>query len=126
MQAIDRRTGAMIMAGLVAAGACLVAIDAVSPVSQVTGALPPLGAALIAAGTTIMLQSHALTARRSILIGIALLAAGVVIVGIGSTTSLVVIATSLPVVGGALATAGTLVLVSGAASLDPSAGVLAR
>ena len=123
MNAIDNRTARQVMAGLVTAGAVMAAIGATSFDPQVATVVPPIGAALVAAGLVVMMQAETLSGRQAEVLGAALLTAGVVMAVIGSIASQVAVTTAVVPLGGALAAAGTIAVVSGAAAVSSKAGL---
>jgi hypothetical protein len=126
MNAIDKRMARQVTAGLVSAGAVMAAIGASSLDPQVATVLPPIGAALVAAGLVVLVQAEALSGRRAVIVGAALLTAGVVMTVIGSIATQVAVTAAVVPLGGALAAAGTISLVSGAAAVDSKAWLRAR
>jgi hypothetical protein len=117
MNGIDMRTAGTVMAGLVGGGVVLATVGSGSPDPQVTSVLPPIGAAMIAAGTIVLLQAASLDGRRSAVVGGALVIAGVMMAMIGSVVTDVAANASVVPIGGAIVTAGIVALVSGTAAV---------
>jgi hypothetical protein len=126
MQELGRRTGTIVAAALVAAGAVIVAIGSTSLDPRVAVVLPSTGAGLVAAGTIALLLGSARTAGRLVLEGVGILVAGVVVAVTGVMVGQADVAAALPPIGGALVAAGTLALLAGAARLDPASRLSAH
>jgi hypothetical protein len=125
VNATDKRTARQLMAGLVIAGTVMAALGASNLDPQAATVLPPIGAALAAAGLVILLQAEPLGGRRLLAVGAALLSAGVVMTVIGSTAAQAAVTTAVVPLGGALAAAGTIAVASGAAAVSSKARIRA-
>lgn len=126
MNAMDKRTARTVMGGLVTAGAMMAVIGTTRSEPQVATVLPTIGAALVAAGLVIVLHAESLNGRQAMVVGASLLTAGVAMTLIGSIETQVAVSIALVSLGGALGTAGTLTVVSGAATIGARAGLSAR
>jgi len=111
------------MAGLVGGGVVVATVGSGSPDPRVTSMLPPIGAAMIAAGTIVLLQAVSFEGPRAVIVGGALVIAGVLMAMIGSVVTDVAASASVVPIGGALVTAGIVSLASGTAAVGRVASV---
>jgi hypothetical protein len=126
MNGIDRQTAMTVMAGLVGGGVVMVTVGSASPDPQVASVLPSIGAALIAAGTLVLIQAESPSGRRAAVVGAALVSAGVCVAMIGSVVAEAAVCAALVPVGGALVAAGIVSLVAGTAALASRSALRAR
>jgi hypothetical protein len=117
MNRVDKGTAGMMMGGLVGGGVVMAMVGSGSPDPQVTSVLPPIGAAMIAAGTLVLVQAVSLDGPRAVVVGGSLVIAGILMAMIGSVVTDVAASASVVPIGGALVTAGIVSLVSGTAAV---------
>jgi len=91
----------------------------------VSTVLPSIGAGLVAAGIIILLQAESLAGNRAIVVGAALIAAGVVLAVIGSVVTDPAAAKALVPVGGALVAGGIVSAAWAAAARSSKVGLKA-
>ncbi len=96
----------------------MAAIGGASIDHQVGTVLPPMGASLVAAGLVLLVQSTAVGGRECLILGVALVMAGVVAVVIGSEAADVAAGATLPSIGAALVTGGIVAMVRGTEPAD--------
>lgn len=126
MNGIQIRSNTVVAASLVAAGAVMAAIGGASVDHQVASVLPPMGAALVAGGLVLLTQTTPLSGPENLILGVALVMAGVVIAVIGSDTADAAVRATLPPIGAALVTGGIPAIARGAALAGSRAGLGAR